>query len=135
MENKKETKIELYIKIGGFIILVIGTIITVLKFLNEDKRDEFQNGKKNKIYFELSDIVSNIMEAENDSTLKKYAKDFNIFYKGQMTLVEDTTVSKSMKRFKLELEDRLKGYTNLFHKDKLSEEGYKLMKYCREELE
>ena len=117
-------------EIGGFIFSFITVIIVVLQFL--DRPDPLKETRINN-YKGIIDITGKIVNTQDNDSLTKLSNQFMEIYWGYYMLVNDSMVIKEMKRFKFELEDKIKGNNNVFT-DKYKTIGKELIQSCQKRI-
>jgi len=128
----KQDKVERTIKIGTFIIAIVAATTALLTWFNNQKHSDSLKETRLTNYRSLSHLVGKMISKPNSDSLAGLAKTFTEdFYNGEMILVEDTTVSLAMKRFKLELDDKLNGVENILNPDKFEKSGRNVIEICK----
>ena len=63
-EEKRESKLDLFLKIGGFILVLIPVIIAVLTYVSEPSERKL-NPEKVKVYSEMTDAIGKLLSSHN----------------------------------------------------------------------
>jgi hypothetical protein len=126
------------IKTGGFIIAIVGAVtalITWVVSLQPKPVTDTLSATRIATYTDLSLLVGRMISNANTDSLKSLGVVFNEkFYNGEMLVVEDTAVSKAMKRFKLELEDKLNGVYYPLDPTKFENSGRDVIQTCQKHI-
>lgn len=131
-KTDKQDKVERIIKIGTFIIAIVAATTSLLTWCNNQKTSDPLKETRLKTYTSLSNLVGKMISPHNADSLAILAKTFTEdFYNGEMILVEDTTVSLAMKRFKIELNDKLNGVENILNPNKFENSGRVVIEICK----
>lgn len=133
--KKKNLSPDQWIKLGGLVLALVGTIITVLKFTSgtPEVTSPALSEEQKEMYIEVSDVIGQLI-AEKENVKPETAQKFNTLYSGKMILVEDTIVSLAMRKFKFELDDKLAGRENVLNPNKFQKTGMDVVKACRDAL-
>ena len=133
--KKKSLSPDQWIKIGGLVLALVGTVITVLKFANgtQEVTAPILSEEQKEMYIEVSDAIGQLI-AEKENIKSETAQKFNALYSGKMILVEDTIVSLAMRKFKFELDDKLARRENILNPNKFQKTGMDVVKACRNAL-
>lgn len=135
-EGKKKEKSKLstdqWLKLGGLILTLVGTIIAVLKFSPDSPKRLSEEQKE--FYVETSDVIGKLISS--DSIINQVtASEFYSLYNGRMILVEDSIVSRAMRRFKFELDDKRNGVENALNPNKFQKTGIELIETFKNALD
>lgn len=123
-------KIDKFINIGGFVISIVTLLIVILQYVNEP--DPLKETRIS-TYKDMIDITGKIINTQNNDSLTKLTNQFTEIYWGYYMLVNDSLVAKVMKRFKFELEDKIKGKNNIYS-DKYKLIGEELIETCQKSI-
>ena len=130
-KRRKPLKLDTIIKIGTFIIAIVGAVIAVLQFSH--KPDPLIEERK-KVYDEMSVLIGKMINTNNPDSLHSLADEYNKAYNGKMILYEDGKVSIAMRRFKYALEDKLAGVINVGNPNKFAITGMEVIKAFQEDI-
>lgn len=139
MATKKivtQDKTEKVIKIGMFIIAIVGAITAFVTWYNNNEKQHKQPDALIEIrletYKNLSSLIGKMISTSSPDSLIKLSNEFNQnYYNGEMILVEDTSVSLAMKRYKFALDDQLNGVSNILDPNKFEKTGREVIKACQ----
>lgn len=131
-QKSKKLTTDQWLKIGGLILALAGTIITILKFTGTDVPEKLSEDQK-EIYFEVSGVIGELL-TQNDNIDSETATEFDKLYNGRMILVEDSVVSRAMRRFKFELDDKRNGVKNVLNPNKFQKTGIQVIEACKDAL-
>ena len=131
-----QDRTEKVIKIGMFVIAVVGAITALITWYTNNQTQHKQPDalKETRIetYKNLSTLIGRMISTSNPDSLVRFANDFNQnFYNGEMILVEDTLVSLAMRRYKFALDDKLNGIVNILDPQKFEKTGREVIKTCQ----
>lgn len=120
--EKKNSKLETVIKTGTFIISIVGAVTAYISFQQGcHKPDPFPERKD--VYVKLSSIIGEIESVQDTNQLRVLSYRFDSLYNGSLKIYEDTVVSLAMRKFRLEVDDKLNGRKNLLEPFKLQQTG------------
>jgi hypothetical protein len=123
-------KLDKFFKIGTFIISCLSFAFLVYQYF--DKPDPLKDTRIN-TYRELSSLVGKIINTQDVDSLKGLSKLYGEMHMGVMVLINDSLTSIAMKRFKYDLDDKIKG-DNILNSDKYKTTGIELIKYCKNNI-
>lgn len=133
--TEKQDKTEKIIRIGGFVIAIVGAITAFITFYNNQKHPDPLKETRLSTYKNLSTLVGKMISTSNNDSLSNLADTFEQdFYNGEMILVEDTIVSLAMRRFKFELHDKLNGIENIENPNKFQNTGRDVIQACQDHI-
>ncbi len=132
MNRKAESNLDRNLKIGTFALAIIASITGLITWYNNAiyKSDPLKTTRIEQ-YNDLSRIIGKMINEKNLDSLKVLNHEFINMYNGQMVLLEDTAVSLSMRRFKLEVDDKMNGIENLANPFKYQASGLQVIKACK----
>lgn len=135
-KTEKQERIDKIIKIGSFVIAIVGAITGLIAWYNNQKYVDSLKEKRIATYENLSLLVGKMISNNNpDSTLLVQSKTFNEdFFNGKMLLVEDSVVCLAMNRFKFELEDKINGNINILNPQKFEKSGRDIILACQQHI-
>ena len=122
MAEQRESKLENYLKIGGFLIALSGAVLAILQFTSKSDDDPLRD-QRIETYKAATRIIGKLISFEKIDSIRAYAPAFMELYNGEMLLVEDPEVAESMKRFKNELTDKTTGVENVVDPFKFKKTG------------
>lgn len=136
--NQKEFKLklgDLWVKIIGAFLTLLTISIGIFQYFNSQSHENYMEFKRNiwqkqlNTYTEACKYAGLIAMNPHDDEFEKNVKIFGGLYWGEMIMVEDTTVSKSMKDFYYAIIDFVPEDPNSHRKLKFK--ANQLAKACR----
>ncbi|MBB4189286.1 hypothetical protein GGE07_005968 [Sinorhizobium terangae] len=138
MDDRQKWYWDLGFKIVGPLLTVAGILVGVWQFnIGEERKAIYEHAsalwlKRLDTYSDVAKLAGSIAAAPGGQPAQSDINAFLAAYWGDMILVEDTEVERTMIAFRTEIEDFKRGRSNT---DRLKQRADHLMKSLRQSLE